>query len=92
MLWESPVQNITAVYPEQSSKAVPWIRKQLGSTQVESLSTFNSDLFDQQLKTRVVDFQQQHLLTPDGIVGPRTFIHLQNKDSQTTSPKLEMNN
>ncbi|MCK5190828.1 MAG: AAA family ATPase [Methylococcales bacterium] len=91
MLWQSPVQNITEVYPEQSSEAVTWIRKQIDSIQPDSLRTLNSYFFDKQLKNEVIKFQQQHFLTPDGIVGPRTFIHLQNYDPQY-KPKLEMNN
>ena len=91
MLWQSPVQNITVVYPEQSSEAVTWIRKQIDLVQLDSLNAFNSSFFDEKLKNAVIKFQQQHLLKPDGIVGPRTFIHLQNNDPQY-KPTLEMNN
>jgi hypothetical protein len=34
------------------------------------------DLYDDELRARVVDFQQQRSLIPDGIVGQETVIHL----------------
>ena len=90
MLWQPPVENITEAFSGQSSKVVPWIRKQLALTQQNTMSEINSDYFDENLKTEVIKFQQQHNLTTDGIVGPRTFIHLSNNNPQNNSSTLKL--
>ena len=92
MLWQSPVQNVNVVHPGQSSDAVLWIRKQFAINQNDFPDTLNPDFYDDDLKIKVIKFQQQHNLIMDGIVGPRTFIHLNNNDPQNNSPKLKLSN
>jgi len=87
-LWQPPVATISSVYPGRDSEAVPWVREQFSFNENENDSLSNPDYFDDNLKARVIAFQQQHFLTTDGIVGPRTFIHLNNNDLQNASPKL----
>lgn len=89
MLWQPPVENIIEVYPGQTSDAVVWIRKKIALNRNYSLNTLNSSIFDDELKSEVIKFQQQHELTPDGIVGPKTFIHLKNTDPENDGPKLK---
>lgn len=90
MLWQPPVGNIAEAYLGQSSAVVPWIRKQLALNNQNTMINTNSGYFDENLKTDVIKFQQQHSLTPDGIVGPRTFIHLSNNNSQNNSSTLKL--
>ena len=87
MLWQPPIPDITEAFPGTSSDAVLWIRNQLSKNKSASV---NSLLFDNSLKKTVKIFQKTHHLTPDGIVGPRTFIHLQNTDPLDTSPLIRM--
>lgn len=89
MLWQPPLQNINEVFPQQYSKAVMWIKKKLSIDKKLFTLSNNSSFYDQNLKTEVLKFQRQHLLTEDAIVGPRTFIHLSNNDPQNNSPKLK---
>jgi general secretion pathway protein A len=89
MLWQPPIPAITEVYPNTSSDAVLWIRSQLT---VNKSASINSPLFDRDLKKAVKIFQKTHHLTSDGIVGPRTFIHLQNTDPLDTSPLIRLIN
>lgn len=88
MLWQPPVENIKEVYPGNTSDSVIWIRKKITLYPDYSLNNLDSAVFDDELKSQVIKFQQQHQLKPDGIVGPRTFIHLQNTDLKDNSPKL----
>ena len=90
MLWQPVVDNIAETYLGQSSGVVPWIRKQLTENKQNTLIEINSDYFDENLKTEVIKFQQQHNLTTDGIVGPRTFIHLSNNKPQNKLSTLKL--
>ena len=92
LLWQPPVKNITFVYPQQTSKAVLWLKEQLSVGDGMSTESKQADFFDDELKVQVVKFQKRHKLSVDGIVGFRTFIQLQNEDSQNNYPKLRNNN
>lgn len=85
MLWQPPVKNITTVIPGTSSLATPWIRSHLDNAGIKFSGSL---LFDDNLKQAVLAFQNKKPLTSDGIVGPRTFIHLKNTDPLNSSPKL----
>ncbi len=90
-LWQPPVRNIEIASFGLSSKAVTWIRQQLSSNFDHKLNSDSSVYFDKELKTEVIKFQQNHHLIADGIVGPRTFIHLNNGNPHNKSPKLKLN-
>ena len=90
MLWQPPEQNITEAFVGQSYKVVPWIRKQLALTQQNMISEMDSDYFDEDLKNEIIKFQHQHNLSTDGIVGPRTFIHLSNNNPQNNLSTLKL--
>jgi len=82
MLWQPPIKSVTELSPNTNSSAVLWLRKHLG---LNSKGT----VFDQSLKLTIMAFQRSKHLIPDGIVGPRTFIHLLNTDPVNASPKLK---
>ncbi len=92
MLWKSPLKDGKTIHPGQSSRGVFWVRKQLALKPSHSLSTQYSILFNEELKGEVIKFQKQQNLLTDGIIGPRTFIHLQNIDPKDLSPKLRLIN
>lgn len=92
VLWQPPVQGVKEVLLGQSSEAVIWIRKHINSDWNDSLITASSTVYDQALKDKVVKFQQAQHLKTDGIVGPITFIHLKNKNTQHNSPRLMVDN
>jgi general secretion pathway protein A len=68
-LWKSPDLAATPIRPGQRTRDVAWLRARLGAPG-------GVDLYDDELRARVVDFQQERSLTPDGIVGQETVIHL----------------
>ena len=86
MLWQPPFIDNQQISPGQSNGAVLWVKTQLGMQGLES------KLFNQHLKSAVIDFQKIHHLKPDGIVGPRTFIQLSNQDINNKAPKLKLEN
>ncbi len=92
MLWEPPISAVTTVSPKTSSAAVLWIRNHLATHKKGTTTKSNSTYFDNSLKKVVVKFQKNKHLIPDGIVGPKTFIHLKNTDPLDTSPKLKLVN
>ncbi len=86
LIWQPPVKDITVVRPQDTSDAVSWIRKIL------AVESDQIDFFDDKLKAEVIQFQKQHQLSADGIVGIRTFIQLQNEDLHNDDPKLRNDN
>ena len=68
-LWKPPALGATPIKPGQRTRDVAWLRARLGAP-------VGVDLYDDELRARVVDFQQARSLTPDGIVGQETVIHL----------------
>jgi len=85
MLWQPPVAMMTEVSSGHVSEAVLWVKTHLDE---DVSSKDNARLFDKSLKKAVMEFQKNKRLVADGIVGPRTFIHLINKDVRDNSPKL----
>lgn len=88
LLWQPPIKNITLVHPQRTSKAVLWLRKQFSGDDRSVIEPKQADFFDDELKMQVLKFQARHNLSVDGIVGFRTFIQLQNENSQNNYPKL----
>jgi len=84
IVWQPLIPEMTMVYPYKETDSALWIRRQLGNI----LADGNANLFDQTLKQAVITFQKEKGLLPDGIVGPKTFIQLNNNDPLNVSPKL----
>lgn len=78
ILWESPFPFVKEIKPKQHHKAVAWLRQLL---QLPSANG-NADYFDEELRAKVIGFQQQNSLLADGLVGGRTIINLQNQQKQ----------
>lgn len=61
------------IRPQQRDPRISFVRRQLDALtgQVEP-SRGTGDYFDEALKARILDFQRQHGLDADGIIGPKT--------------------
>ena len=92
LVWQPPIKNIKFIFPQQTSNAVLWLREQLPVGKGAIPKSKQADFFDNELKIQVIEFQTQHKLAGDGIVGLRTFIQLQNNDPKNNDPKLRNNN
>ncbi len=78
VLWQPPALPVPALQAGISNESVIWIRKLLD--EIEGLRGEPhtlSPLFDYALRRRVIAFQRQQKLEPDGIVGERTLLALQ---------------
>ncbi|TCK17184.1 type II secretion system protein A [Thiogranum longum] len=88
LLWKTPPGGSPVLRPGDRSPVVKWLREKLKLA--TGLSSIAPDplFFDEGLKTLVQDFQRSHELNADGVVGARTFIHLNNLSRQPTVPRL----
>jgi general secretion pathway protein A len=65
------------LHPGNISATVQQLRRQLDKPGMPVTATAESaGVFDEELKKRVIVFQTSRGITPDGIVGPHTMIHL----------------
>ena len=76
VLWQTPPGYYGSLRSGQQHETVGWLRLQLGSLVDRSLTTPTPNLFDENLKQAVLEFQTAEGLTADGIVGPATWIRL----------------
>jgi general secretion pathway protein A len=86
LLWKVPPQYRGDIHPGMEGEDVKWVDLQLariyGRTQERG-----SFIYNRELETRVKRFQLSQGLTPDGIIGPMTVIHL-NTAAGTAGPRL----
>jgi general secretion pathway protein A len=66
---------------------VHWLDAQLAIIQGRKARTGESLTYDAQIMTEVKKFQISEEMVPDGIVGPRTIIHL-NTAAGIKAPRL----
>jgi general secretion pathway protein A len=82
LLWKT-TGNIDAYLAQGASgPSVVWLRRAIDK--VEGTNTIGT-VYDEALVARVRQFQRKVGLAPDGIVGPRTLILLQNKLAESGS-------
>ncbi len=90
LLWKPPYRNTSLLRPGDRSEAVLWLRQHLNKPdKLVPDVTEDDDLFDEELKKRVIAFQTSRGITPDGIVGPHTMIHLNTVTNPPDTPMLE---
>jgi general secretion pathway protein A len=90
LAWQSPRPKMQDIIPNEQSGNVLWLRQQLSKVLRVATPSKQAQLFDEALKIQVIKFQQQQHLTADGVVGPRTLIHLDNRTGALNSPHLLM--
>jgi general secretion pathway protein A len=89
LIWQAPNKGKSNIHPQQSSEGVIWLRKVLAAIDQETVPEKQPEFFDKALEKKLILFQKQHHLSTDGVVGPRTIIHLQNQAEIINFPILE---
>ncbi|HEX2245456.1 MAG TPA: AAA family ATPase [Gammaproteobacteria bacterium] len=87
-LWKPPAFITTPIRPGSKGLNVVWLRQRLSAFDGIPIDTEHPELFTEELRKRVVSFQQDHLLIPDGIVGQETVLHLVSEGNAPELPKL----
>ena len=86
LLWKTPPFYTNAIQIGDSGPIVQWLDQQLARLIPDSKATIRND-YNQEMATRVSEFQRSAGLPADGIAGPLTFIHL-NIAMNKTAPHL----
>ena len=89
LFWQSPRPYMQVIIPQKLSSNVPWLRAQLSARDAPT-SIAEPLFFDDEVKAQVIEFQRQHHLLEDGIVGAQTLIHLDNQTGANHSPHLKI--
>lgn len=89
MLWKPHDPDVPLLKPGITARSVKWLRNQLTRPGVKPSVSAKADHFDNELRMRVAQYQAEHDLTPDAVVGPLTFIHLNNERPNSTIPRLQ---
>ncbi|MEK8020020.1 MAG: caspase family protein [Candidatus Parabeggiatoa sp.] len=88
LLWHPPMLPLPVLKKGTSHKAVIWVRKHLDIIDgLNSKPHALSPRFNSTLKQRIIAFQRQHKLEPDGVVGEKTMLALQALAGE--GPRLE---
>jgi general secretion pathway protein A len=87
ILWKSPFATRHFSIGD-SSKDVAWIRRALDVSEGKKSEVSVSELFDEELRQRILAFQQKQSLIQDGFVGAETLVRLSIVMSGAKAPSL----
>jgi general secretion pathway protein A len=76
VLWRAASVTASSIAPGARGKDVEWIRQRLSELDGAPVGGRQRDVFDEDLRSRVIAFQRARSLVADGIVGEETLIHL----------------
>jgi general secretion pathway protein A len=88
VLWRRPALRSLILEPGTRSKDVEWVRQRLSDLDGTPVAAKDGDVFDDELRARVISFQRSRSLEPDGIVGEETLAHLSLTPRDPTVPRL----
>jgi general secretion pathway protein A len=88
VLWRVPELSAVPIVPGARGKDVEWLRRRMDAIDGRSGAARARDLFDRELRARVIDFQRSASLVTDGIVGHETLTHLSGVARDPDVPRL----
>lgn len=83
VFWQMPPGYDGVIQPGNESRNTLWLDKQLALIKGRKPGRRDSSVYDWALVKQVKQFQQSKGLTSDGIVGPKTSIHLNTATGQS---------
>jgi general secretion pathway protein A len=75
LLWKPPF-SLRHLSIGDSGKEVLWVRRALDTLEAKEQSPDDSEVFDENLRQRVLAFQRNQSLIQDGVVGSETLVRL----------------
>jgi general secretion pathway protein A len=91
LLWQRPADYKGEVLPGYKGAMVQWLNKQLSAMRGHPVQQTENSFYNYELVREVKRFQLAEGLKPDGIIGPRTIILLNNVIEKNT-PLLNKTN
>ncbi len=83
LFWQMPPGYKGVIQPGSDSQQTQWLEQQLAAIQGRDQRQVNSLRYDATMVSQVKQFQQKRGLRADGIVGPKTAIHLNTASAQS---------
>jgi len=87
LLWQPQIGAVKSFYPGLRDPDVTWLRESLATIQGNPIDPMDSEYFDDNLESRVKDYQVTRRLNVDGLVGQQTQIVI-NSDLGVGAPRL----
>ncbi len=84
LLWRPPQSDTFIIGEGAAAGSIGWLRQALG------MPADAAPRYDRALRAAVRRFQVEHGLAPDGVAGPRTLIHLNNRIAAGDIPRLSV--
>jgi general secretion pathway protein A len=88
VLWKAAGVSSTSITPGARGKDVEWVRQRLSEADGVPSAGRQRDVFDEDLRARVMAFQRARSLVADGIVGEETLLHLSAGPRDQRIPRL----
>jgi general secretion pathway protein A len=88
VVWRPPAVTTVPLTPGVRARDVDWLRRRLAAIDGGSVTATVPDLYDRELRERVVTFQKSRALGADGVVGEETLIHLMLAVPEPGMPRL----
>jgi len=88
VLWKAASVTASSIAPGARGKDVEWVRQRLSEMDGGPVGGRQRDVFDEDLRSRVMAFQRARSLVADGIVGEETLLHLSAGARDPRIPRL----
>jgi general secretion pathway protein A len=88
VVWPKPAVVSLPILPGARGKDVVWLRQRLGEVDGLAGGEGDREVFDDDLKARVVAFQRARSLDADGVVGEETLAQLRIPQRDARTPRL----
>lgn len=88
VLWRPPALDVRLIKPGDRGELVIWLRRNLERLDGKQTANAHPEIFDRELKERVLAFQRARELNADGLVGEKTLIHLTSLTNSDDVPLL----
>lgn len=88
VLWKRPALSMPFIGPGTRGKDVAWLRRRLEELDGVRMRRTGREVFDDELRARVISFQRSRSLLPDGVVGDETLAYLTMSSADPAVPRL----